>query len=57
VTYCDLPAQARLLLFFVQLDAAGGLPRLAATGTLRGADPDRVILKKIVLTGGATTPS
>jgi pre-rRNA-processing protein TSR1 len=30
--------------------AAGGL-RLAATGTLRGCDPDRIVLKKIVLTG------
>lgn len=29
----------------------GARPQLAAAGALRGVDPDRVVLKKIVLTG------
>jgi hypothetical protein len=29
----------------------GATPRLAAAGALRGADPDRVVIKKAVLSG------
>jgi len=41
------------LLAFAPATRSDGTPgwALAATGTLRGADPDRVILKKAVLTG------
>jgi len=45
ISYPPLP-----LLAFKE-DPAGGPPQLAATGSLRGANPDRVVLKKIVLTG------
>jgi hypothetical protein len=31
--------------------APGRRPRLAAVGALRSVDPDRVVLKKIILTG------
>ena len=43
IAYPPLP----LLAFKVE----GGVPRLAATGSLRGCDPDRIVLKKIVLSG------
>ncbi|GFH23161.1 Bms1-type G domain-containing protein, partial [Haematococcus lacustris] len=39
-----------LLAFKLGPDGSGP-PRLAATGALRSCDPDRVVLKKIVLTG------
>lgn len=32
-------------------DALSDVPKLAATGSLKGCNPDRIILKKIVLTG------
>lgn len=43
VTYPPMPILA--------FDMSSGSPRLAFTGTLRSNDPDRINLKKIVLTG------
>ncbi len=54
-----LPAEAAVALGVLagcaQEDEMGGEPRLAATGALRSCNPDRVILKKIVLTGAHAT--
>ncbi len=48
ISYGPLP-----LLAFTLPDphVPGSVPRLAATGSLRGCDPDRVVLKRIVITG------
>lgn len=46
ISYAPLP----LLAFKLQPDGKPAI--LAASGSLRGCDPDRVVLKKIVLTGG-----
>lgn len=35
----------------LKVDAAGGPPVLAATGSVRSCNPDRVVLKKVVITG------
>lgn len=45
ISYGPLPILA------FTLSADGGHPQLVATGTLRSCDPDRVVLKKIVLSG------
>jgi pre-rRNA-processing protein TSR1 len=45
IAYPPLP----LLAF--KLDGDGGRARLAAAGSLRSCDPDRIVLKKIVLSG------
>ncbi|KAI7842810.1 hypothetical protein COHA_003556 [Chlorella ohadii] len=46
IAYPPLP-----LLAFKLPESEGGLARLAATGSLRSCDPDRIVLKKIVLSG------
>ncbi len=55
ICYGPLP----LLAF--KVDPATGAAQLAANGTLRSCDPDRIVLKKIVLSGypmkvGCLTP-
>lgn len=47
IAYPPLP----LLAFKMPEEGAGGRPRLAASGSLRSCDPDRIVLKKIVLSG------
>lgn len=46
IAYPPLP-----LLAFKLPESDGGVARLAATGSLRSCDPDRIVLKKIVLSG------
>ena len=61
ISYGPLPFLAFKLPEDIGASAAGGggamavdgkRAALAAAGTVRGCDPDRIILKKITLTGG-----
>lgn len=45
ITFPPLP------LIVLKSAEAGAAPTLAAVGSLRSIDPDRIILKKIILTG------